>query len=451
MLFSPRNPLNIPSAWLSRALFPIWDLRDHSDRLVELGRLQRSQWLKPEILQDMQYLKLNQLLAEISRTVPFYDFIREPILSEVGLRERIPVLTKAMVREHADALITTDPLLRGALLSAKTGGSTGTSLFVKFDHDTQQHRNAAAMRSDMWAGWRMGHWTGALWGSPERPQGLKAQLRNLTRDRFTFLDTMRLDAHSMGEFLRLMQQRRIDALFGHAHSLYILANFALTRGYRVPAPKAIVSTSMMLLAPERAVIEQAFGCKVTDRYGCEEVGLIAGECEQHAGYHITAEHLIVEILDSSGVPCAPGEIGRVVVTDLQNRGMPLLRYEIGDLAAWATTPCPCGRGLPTLERVVGRQADCLQRRDGSLAAGVSLVERTLLAIPGIAQLQLVQETPEKLIAYVVKGTGASEQTATALIGALTADLGEGLQFEVREVARIPQEKNGKYRFAIRRF
>jgi phenylacetate-CoA ligase len=446
------RPLTLSRA-LSRASFPLFDRWDHSDRMQEYRRLLESQYWPAERHQADTLAKLNAALTYAFLSIPYYrkTWASVPVLDSCAELTQFPILTKSAIREAGDTLLS-DLCDHSALLSAKTGGSTGTSLNVKFDHACQQHRNAAALRSNHWAGWRPGDWTGALWGSPERAVSLKHKARNLLRDRMEFLDTMRLDARAMTEFLNLMQTKRIDALFGHAHSLYILADFKLKSGLAVPTPRAIVSTSMMLLASERVVIERAFGCKVTDRYGCEEVGLIAAECEEHRGYHVNLEHTYVEIVNEAGEACLAGEIGRILVTDLENVGMPLIRYEVGDLAAWARTACTCSRlGLPTLERIVGRQADCLQRLDGSLVAGVSLVERTLLCIQGIAQLQLVQADSAHLVAHVVLDDSATESTSAELIAALLADLGEGVAVEVKLMTRIPQEKNGKYRFAIRRF
>jgi phenylacetate-CoA ligase len=446
------RPLSLSRA-LSRASFALFDRWDRSDRMQEYRRLLLSERWAPEVHTAATLARLNQVLEYAFRHIPYYrnTYASVPVLDYLTEMQQFPILTKAAIREAGDSLMSQscDPR---TVLSAKTGGSTGTSLIVRFDHDCQQHRNAAALRSDTWAGWQPGDWTGALWGSPERPTSLKQKIRNTLRDRLEFLDTMRLDDTSMRDFLTLMRDKPIDAVFGHAHSLYILAQFKLTAGIEVPVPRAIVSTSMMLLAPERVIIEKAFGCPVTDRYGCEEVGLIAAECEQHHGYHVNLEHTYVEIVDEAGAPCKPGEVGRVLVTDLQNIAMPLIRYEVGDLSSWATSPCPCDRhGLPTLQRIVGRQADCLQRIDGSLVAGVSLVERTLLIIPGIAQLQLVQQDRNHLLAYLVAGPGLSLHTSAELTKALTQDLGAGIEVQVELVDRIPQEKNGKYRFAIRRF
>ncbi len=226
-------------------------------------------------------------------------------------------------------------------------------------------------------------WTAALWGSPPVARSLKEKLRNQLLDKLFFLDTVRLNEATMRGFIAEMNQRGAQALFGHAHSLYLLAHFALDQRLTVNPVKAVISTSMMLLDNERVVIEQAFGCKVGNRYGCEEVGLIASECEQHKGLHINAEHTFVELLRPDGRPAAPGEEGDIVVTDLVNRGMPLIRYRIEDVGVASGRVCSCGRHMPLMEKVVGRVADFLIRRDGSLVQGVSLVEKTLTAVDGV--------------------------------------------------------------------
>src|SRR5262249_55172685 len=160
----------------------------------------------------------------------------------------------------------------------------------------------------------------------------------------------------------------------HSHSLFMLARYVCEQKIVDLRPVGIISTSMMLLPSERAVIETAFGCKVTDRYGCEEVGLIGCECERHRGFHLDIEHLFIEFLRPDGAEAAPGEEGAIVVTDLYNHGMPFIRYRIEDVGVPTDRLCECGRGLPLMERVTGRVADYLKRQDGSLVAGVSLVE-----------------------------------------------------------------------------
>ena len=197
-----------------------------------------------------------------------------------------------------------------------------------------------------------------------------------------------------------------------------------------------------------ATIEEAFNCKVTDRYGSEEVGLIACECERHAGMHLNIEHLYIEFLRSDGSPATAGEEGAIVITDLLNRGMPLIRYRIEDVGVPSERHCPCGRGLPLMERVAGRVADYLKRRDGSLVAGVSLVERTLTAIQGIEQLQIVQPSREEIILNVVRADDFTDASEQALLREFRVVFGDGIDFRPQYVQSIPQESSGKYRFSI---
>src|SRR5207249_8098782 len=166
---------------------------------------------------------------------------------------------------------------------------------------------------------------------------------------------------------------------GHAHSVYLLAKYLQGRvssgvvsgenakdGSHHPLltthhspvlyrPKGIITTAMVLHSWQRRTIEEVFGCPVTNRYGCEEVSLIACECERHHGLHVNADGVFVEIMraDDTGAlthPTRPGEPGAVVVTDLTNRAMPIIRYQVGDVAVLSDRVCTCGRGLPLLER-----------------------------------------------------------------------------------------------------
>lgn len=430
--------------------FRLWDAWERSDRIRELERLQSSQWLSAAELTTLQLQRLADVVARAWRDVPFYGRVwpRSPDISSLADLRSVPILTKAAVRGAGTDLLSRS-FQPSQLLGSKTGGSTGTSLQLWFSFGTQQRRNAAAMRSDGWAGWRPGYWTGALWGNPHYPRTWRARLRNALRDRIVYLDTMRMDETSMTTFLAELRRRQPAALFGHAHSLFILAEFVRARQLEAPPVRGIVSTSMMLLEHERRAIETAFGCPVYDRYGCEEVGLIAAECDRHLGLHVNAEHVVVEIVRDDGAPAAPGEVGRVIVTDLVNPAMPLIRYEVGDLASWAIDSCSCGRGAPMIAGITGRIADAFVREDGSLIAGVSLVERTLTAIPGLAQLQLVQHSPSRLTANVVPDAAYVARSGDLLREELVRAFGHPLQIDVRVLASLPIERNGKYRFAIR--
>lgn len=429
--------------------YSLWDRKERRLRDRERATLERTQWLSPEELKKLQLTRLRAIVGHAYATVPYYRerWGHAPRITRLEDLRQLPLLTKRDIRGAAERLVS-ERYSREQLVESKTGGSTGVPLKLYFDADCQQTRNAAAMRSDGWAGWRPGQWTGSLWGSPPLPRTFKERLRNLTHDRTVFLDTMDLRPETMDAFTAELHRRRASVLFGHAHSIFMYARYLEERGIEPPAVSSIISTSMMLLAPEREVIERVFRCQVSNRYGCEEVGLIASECERHQGLHINEEHLVVELLDADGNPVKPGEEGRVVLTDLMNLGMPLIRYEVEDVAVLRSEPCVCGRGLGVLDRIVGRQADFLRHRDGRLVAGVSLVEKTATAIPGIEQMQIVQHTLDVFTLNVVPSPSYSPATAEELQKVIRSVFGNDVEVKVAVVGSLSPEENGKYRFSI---
>lgn len=437
----------VPSA-VSRWFFhPAWDIYDRSVRLIEAGALARRTRGPIDMLRARQWERVRRIVRYAHEHCDYYRDRGPLTLTTREDFARLPLLPKEDVRHQLDRLISRE-FDRAALVSSKTGGSTGLSLTLYFDRRCQERRNAAQLHTNGWSGWRPGDPVGALWGNPPEARTFRERMRAACLDRLVFLDTVRLDDRSLQAFRDQLVESRIHFLFGHAHSLYLFARYLEGVEHRGLDIRGIVSTSMMLLPAERAVIERVFGCRMIDRYGCEEVGLIACQCERGGGLHLNMEHLLVEILRADGRPAAPGEEGEVVVTDLINRGMPLIRYRVGDMAVPAADPCPCGRTWPLLERVTGRTADFLVARDGSRVAGVSLVERTLTAIPGLEQLQIVQESRERIVLNVVPDSGFDAAAEAELVGEMRRAMGEGIDFEVRRLTRLEQERNGKYRFAI---
>ena len=433
--------------------YPLWDWKDKSHRLREWRALEQSQWLPQAELERRQGEAAGRLLEYARAHCPFYRDRLEGagIASARDLSpaawSRIPVLTKQDIRRHAEAM-RSDRFRPDELAVAKTGGSTGTALTILFDRQCQEARNAAALRSDRWAGWELGMRRISVWGNPPSLRSWKARIRNALHDRLEYLDTMEIHEASLQRFLATARRPSPFLLQGHAHSIFIVARWLEERGERSIRPRGIIATSMMLLRPERETIERVFGCPVTDRYGCEEVGLIACECERHRGMHLNVDHLLVECLRDDGSPAPPGEEGSLVLTDLLNRGMPLIRYRIEDVGVRSERSCACGRGLPLLERLTGRTADFLVRSDGSLVAGVSLVERTLTALPGIEQLQIVQESIATFRLRLVRAAGYGPSTEEALRRELRLVFGDAVEVLVEPVERIAQDRSGKYRFSI---
>jgi phenylacetate-CoA ligase len=164
--------------------------------------------------------------------------------------------------------------------------------------------------------------------------------------------------------------------------------------------------------------------------------------------HLNLPHVYVEFLDEQDNPVPPGEPGKIVVTDLNNFAMPLIRYRVEDVGVYTERECACGRGFPLLERLEGRVADFLKLPGGGRVAGISLVERTLTKVPGVEQMQLVQDSLNHVTINRVKGGEFSDQTDDKLLEAMREVFDERVSLTVNDVPTIPQEASGKYRFSI---
>jgi phenylacetate-CoA ligase len=442
------------ASWLRRNIvYPLWVAKDRSPRLQYLRELERSQYFSAAQLKELQIRKLLDMIAHAYREVPYYT----RLFDSLGLKpaqfqderdlKKLPILTKDQVRLHKNDFLARS-LKDGHLSVFKTGGSTGVPVEILKDPHTVEMVNSTGLRVFRWTGWNIGEPVGMIWGNPHILTTAKEKLRDALLGPEVYLDTMSLTDASMSQFVEVWKRARPTLLRGHSHSIYIFASFCNKHAITSVRPTGIISSSMMLLPSERRVIEQAFACKVTDLYGCEEVGLIATECEKHEGMHVDMESNYVELLDHNGNDVKAGEDGAVIITSLLNRSMPLIRYKMGDVASLAGKACTCGRTLPLLNSISGRVADFLVRKDGSVVAGVSLVERTLTRFPGVAQMQIVQEDIDTIVLKVARDPDYSAATEAALIQEFKESVGEHNEIRVEYVVSIPQERSGKFRFAI---
>jgi phenylacetate-CoA ligase len=434
---------------------PLWARWERSPYLRHLRRLRRTQYYPSERVEARQWQALTALLRHAYDTVPFY----RQRFDAAGLRpewirsaedyRRLPVLTKADIRSAGAALRSARYPQEGLRL-CKTSGSTGVSLQVWCDEESAQWRRACQVRSDEWSGWRFGERVGMIWGNPEYlKHGVRGWLRNALLERACFLDTLKMDDAALARFAQTLLRKRPTLLFGHAHSVYLFAEYVRKAGVQDIRPHGIITSAMVLHRWQRRVIEDVFACPVTNRYGCEEVGLIACECEQHDGLHVNADNIYLEV-EREGRPVGPGAAGSILVTDLTNRAMPLLRYQIGDVAVPSARRCPCGRGLPLLERLDGREADFVTTSAGELISGISLTENFALEVAGVAQLQIIQEAVDRFRFRIVRGPDFGEASTARLAELVQQRFGTGVTYACEFVDRIPQEPSGKYRFCISR-
>lgn len=193
----------------------------------------------------------------------------------------------------------------------------------------------------------------------------------------------------------------------------------------------------------RAVAELDVGISLIDGYSSQECGVIAMQCPEGGGYHVMSESLIVEILDQDGEPCAPGEIGRIVVTDLVNLASPLIRYDIGDYAQLGGS-CSCGRGLARLDKILGRRRNLIVKPNGDRHWPL-VGFHDFDDIAPIRQYQMIQETVERITVRFVTDEPLTADQKTAFTGLVQKALGYEFEMEILDQRdNLPRQPAGKF-------
>lgn len=418
---------------------------------THLHELRQTQWLSPEAMRELQELKLRRLVRHAYQHVPFYrERMREAGVTPDDIRHledlrRLPFLTKDDVRKHLYFDIMSDNHVKSQVLKVSTSGSTGEPFVCFVDREQLEFRWAATLRAMEWTGWRLGDRQLRLW---HQTLGMtKTQVAREFADawmmRRRFIPAYEMSEDTLREFVRKIESWDPVLLDGYAESFNFLAGYLKAHGRINVRPKGIISSAQTLPEGSRRAIEEAFGCRVFDKYGSREFSGIAYECEAHQGHHVVGEGYIVEIL-KEGRPALPGEIGEVVITDLNNFCLPFIRYRIGDLAeALDETPCPCGRGLPRIGRIEGRVQSIILGARGQYVPGAFFAHLLKDYDHAVRQFQIVQEEPGAITFHLVKGPRYDEQALDEVLGILHRFLGAEMRIEVAFCDNIQMVRTGK--------
>jgi phenylacetate-CoA ligase len=428
-----------------------------SGELVQLRYLrefERTQYLPAAELRRLQWQRLKGLLVHAYQQCPFYrQRFADAGLVPGDLRcledlRALPVLEKRDIQESGEQMVARN-WPRHDLIRNQTGGSTGTPVSFYLSGDRKCSRAAATLRHNRWAGWEVGDKTAVIWGAPrDRPaDGWRTRLRGALLREPLWLDTAHLTEARLHEFHTALLRYRPRIILAYARSAVLFAQYLATTGATAYQPQALATSAEVLEDEDRALLERVFGCPVFNRYGCREVSVIASECPAHRGLHTMGEGLFVEIETPAG-PARPGEMGAILVTDLLNQAMPLIRYRIGDLGTWAEGLCPCGRGLPRLEKVAGRVTDYLVGSDGRLVSGVFLATYVVAHRPSLGQVQIRQHQAGEVLYRIKPGPLFRRDADLAYLRASTcAYLGEETATELELVEELPSEPSGKFLFS----
>jgi phenylacetate-CoA ligase len=433
-------------------LFETWIKRRATYR--HWAELEQSQWLTPAELEERQLAGLRRLLRHAQAACPYY---REA-WAERGLDpdhvhsladfQPWPLIDRDTIRANRTAMRATATGVR--LLQKSTGGSSGTPLRFDLDTGSNDRRCAAAFRGYTWAGAGPGSKQLYLWGVPLGERSWWKRCKDALYDglyRRRVVNCFELSQARVPEILGRLNRYRPDVLVAYTGALYEFARMLAERRLRPFAPRSIVVGAEKLHAFQRELIEEVFKAPVFETYGCREFMLIGAECDRHAGLHLTAENLLVEVLDDDGRPTPAGQEGNVVVTDLYNYGMPFVRYVSGDRAVAGWGKCPCGRGLPLLSKVTGRRLDVLQTPDGRRVPG-EFFPHLIKDFPAVRRFQVVQSDPRRIQLRLVLADGWADPDRRALEGEIRKTFGDGVRVELQRVDDIPLTSAGKLRVVV---
>lgn len=429
---------------------------------LELTRPQRMHWFHQlgvtqrwprEKLLEWTDRRLQALLRHALGSVPYYRELaaREGLdVNAVTARDltRLPLVGKTIMSSRLEDF-RSDQVAPHRFRPNTTSGSTGTPFRFYSDNGANQVRLANDMRVRMWAGWRIGDRQALLWGHRGDLAGHDrwlSRLRNEISGRVIMLNAYDLGEPRMTHYHRVLMQCKPTLLVGYSSALAAFADFLTRHSLPPPRLRACMSTAETLLPEQRSAVEAAFCCPVLDHYGSREFGTISQQCRPDSAQHITVERVWVEVVDEKGRAVAPGQQGEIVVTDLDNYAMPFLRYRTGDLGILSNGTCTCGRGLPLLQSIAGRVSEIIVGRNGRM---VSTPGPWLFGadVPGIGQMQVIQETLEDITVRIVPAPGWSEDSAIQIRQRIIALLGE-MQVNIEMTDTIPKSESGKYRFAI---
>jgi phenylacetate-CoA ligase len=394
--------------------------------------------------------KANEVINNAYNNVEYY----RTIFKEKGLTaklssledlEKYPILTKHVIRENFPQKIVDHSRKTRAHYNT-TSGSTGEPL--EFYNDSAV--NPYTLSSFMYFNAIMGvgpmdvHWNLKSTGKYNYRQRFTYWL--LGKHVYSVLDVRKENLHQIQEQIDGIRPNYIE---GYSASLEKLARLLSEENIPIKTkPKAIIATSENLTESGRALLETVFDSKVFIRYGSREFsGAVAQECNLHEGLHVNPLLTYLEVVDENGENVAPGEQGKVLITDLNNMVMPFIRYDIGDIAAVGQEKCPCGIGFPTIGSIQGRTGEFIISKEDEripfITISAYLFRRNFT--PHVYTYQFVQREKGEILLKVVP-TSKYDEGIHSRIEETLRQLLPGFKIELHVVDDIPPEKTGKTPF-----
>lgn len=459
------TPMNLRSS-IEAMAFPALATGMAAELMALQRQLDTSQWWPPEKLRDAQFRQLRLLVTHAAAQIPFHaKRLKAAGINPAALTpetwSRLPTLTRQDLQTQGDALLARAvPKSHGALTAVTSGGSSGVPVRVRKTALDNLMWNAFHVREELW---HRENPTATMARIRRVPPGVTPQQEAAIRSpaglevpdwgpptnllwqtgRVVLMD----DRQPTADQVALLDRLRPGYLFTFPANLRLIMAHYREAARPAPQLQAVWTMSETVDADTRAACRAIFGCRIVDSYTSAEAGYMALQCpEQETHFHVQAEAMLLEVLDEAGHPCPPGQEGRVVITPLHNFATPLLRYEIGDMAELGQ-PCPCGRGLPVLQRIVGRTFDFLHLPNGQRRR-VDSGFYGIAKIPAVREFQVAQRAADHIELRLVLSRPLGEDETTAIRTALARDFGPEFRVDIIPRENIPRTAAGKLKIFV---
>lgn len=408
-----------------------------------LSQVMRAQWKKPEELRKLQEKKVRKLLQYVYENNVFYHQIfRENNVTPSDFEtlddiRKFPQVKKADMRENYPDNIVSHGFDPSKCLKAATSGSTGQNLNLIYDTRVYEYYMAITYRSLASLGYKPWHRLSYTRYEPFKIENQLYEKLGFCRRQF------------ISVFLPYEEQvSMLKAFSPHAVTAYPSmitewAKILKERGEKIEIPVFIRAEAEILTKKAKAFIEDVFGSPIYEEYGSAEFVQFAWECTER-GFHMSSDSILFEYLDEEGEPVAPGEEGEIFVTSLEARAMPFIRYQINDRGVPLDDVCSCGRGLPLMKLVVGRDDDFIW-----LPSGKRVNPRMVIPLfeltPGVREFRIVQEQKDFITIDIMPSPAFTEKIKKKLIADILDVMGEPIGISVNVCDEIPRGRHGRPR------
>ncbi|HEC80984.1 MAG TPA: phenylacetate--CoA ligase family protein [Thermoplasmatales archaeon] len=424
-----------------------------------LKELERSQWFQRKDLEKLQLKKLRSLLMNSYKYVPYYrKLFRSINLNPSHIRgledlSKIPILRRESIKMDYDDLISRNVNVRKLIPDFTSGSTTGERLKITRVRETYDYGVAAELRAYEWYGIereRFYYILGADY-DVENNRRFRKRVYNFLTKTLVISPLEFSSKERLRVFLDKMSRCRRRVIYGTPSGVCRFTRFLEEYDVEVNID-CLVSTDELLLKQQRKFLTDFFDCEVYDIYGTSEVWGVAFECNEHGGYHVSSENVIVEVVDENWERVSPGERGRILLTDLNNCEMPVIRYDIGDFGILSDEECGCGRGLHLMKPIDGqmvvRDSDYLVSMDGKRVF-VPSFGFLLEDYSRVKQFQIVQKKRDEILVRVVRGEKYKKDEMEGFICGRICGLLGAVSVEFEYLDDILPDRNGKHRYLVR--